>query len=83
MWFLPFECLYTYSQTKANIKLAIVDPNTDIMLWESGAILTYLSEEYDTDKVLTYESLQDKHHLNQWLHFQVSGQGPYYGQAGW
>ncbi|KAL4999868.1 glutathione S-transferase [Aspergillus recurvatus] len=62
---------------------AIVDPNTDVTLWESGAILQYLEEVYDTEKKLTYTSLKEKHLLNQWLHFQMSGQGPYFGQCGW
>ncbi|KAK5655172.1 hypothetical protein OQA88_6071 [Cercophora sp. LCS_1] len=62
---------------------AIEDPNTDITLWESGAIVTYLIEQYDTDKKLTHTTLREKHLENQWLHFQMSGQGPYYGQMGW
>ncbi|MCJ1453362.1 hypothetical protein MMC28_003709 [Mycoblastus sanguinarius] len=62
---------------------AIIDPNTNPTLWESGAIIQYLIEQYDTHKKLTYESIQDKQHLNQWLMFQMSGQGPYYGQCGW
>ncbi|KAH8429120.1 glutathione S-transferase family protein [Aspergillus melleus] len=62
---------------------AIVDPNTDLVLWESGAILQYLEEVYDTKHKLTYTSLKEKHQLNQWLHFQMSGQGPYFGQCGW
>ncbi|KAF2837869.1 glutathione S-transferase [Patellaria atrata CBS 101060] len=62
---------------------AIEDPNTNIVLWESGAIIQYLVEEYDTQKALTYEALKEKHQLTQWLMFQVSGQGPYFGQASW
>lgn len=62
---------------------AIEDPNTDLVLWETGAIIQYIVEQYDTRKTLTYETLKEKHHLNQWLMFQVSGQGPYFGQAGW
>lgn len=62
---------------------AIEDPNTDLTLWESGAIYQYLIEQYDTDKRLTYGTLKEKHLCNQWLHFQTSGQGPYYGQCGW
>src|SRR6266571_4177858 len=65
------------------MKQAIEDPNTDLVLWETGAIIQYLVEQYDTRKTLTYETLKEKHHLNQWLMFQVSGQGPYFGQAGW
>jgi glutathione S-transferase len=60
-----------------------VDPNTDLVLWETGAILTYLVEQYDTKKRLTFDSLKEKNHLNQWMYFQASGQGPYFGQAGW
>lgn len=63
--------------------IAIVDPNTNLTLWESGAIVQYLVDVYDTEKKLTYDALNEKHLLNQWLHFQVSGQGPYFGQAGW
>ncbi|KAL2844432.1 hypothetical protein BJX68DRAFT_269663 [Aspergillus pseudodeflectus] len=62
---------------------AIVDPNTDLTLWESGAIIQYLIEQYDTERKLSYDSLHEKHLLNQWLHFQMSGQGPYYGQLAW
>lgn len=59
----------------------IEDPNTGITLWESGAIVEYLIETYDKDNKLTYAESPNKHLLKQWLHFQVSGQGPYYGQA--
>ncbi|QKX56747.1 uncharacterized protein TRUGW13939_03853 [Talaromyces rugulosus] len=62
---------------------AIVDPNTNLTLWESGAIIQYLEEEYDKEKKLTCDSMQERQLLNQWLHFQMSGQGPYYGQCGW
>ncbi|RYP09703.1 hypothetical protein DL764_001129 [Monosporascus ibericus] len=64
-------------------ELAIEDPNTDLVLWESGAIIQYLIEQYDVNKTLTYDGLKEKHHLNQWLQFQMSGQGPYYGVAAW
>lgn len=45
--------------------------------------MLYLIEQYDVEKTLTYDSLLEKNQLNQWLMFQVSGQGPYYGQATW
>jgi glutathione S-transferase len=61
----------------------IEDPNTDLVLWELGAILQYLIEQYDPNNTLTYTTLKEKHHLSQWLHFQMSGQGPYWGVAGW
>ncbi|KAI0389795.1 glutathione S-transferase [Xylariaceae sp. FL0594] len=62
---------------------AIEDPNTDMILWESGACIQYLIEQYDTKKALTYDTLKERHQLNQWLQFQMSGQGPYFGQAAW
>ncbi|KAM0226902.1 hypothetical protein ACHAPO_011996 [Fusarium lateritium] len=63
---------------------AIVDPNTDMKLWESGAIVNYLIEQYDqAERKISYADLQQKNQLLQWLFFQVSGQAPYYGQASW
>lgn len=62
---------------------AIQDPNTNVTLWESGAILQYLIEQYDVDGKLSYNTLPEKAEQNQWLMFQMSGQGPYFGQAGW
>ncbi|KAF7941445.1 hypothetical protein EAE99_001082 [Botrytis elliptica] len=62
---------------------AIYDPNTDLTLWESGAIVTYLIEQYDTDHKLTITSFPEKYHLVQWQHYQSTGQGPYFGQAAW
>lgn len=61
----------------------IEDPNTNLVLWESGAIILYLVEEYDRNNTLTYNMGNERHFLKQWLFFQVSGQGPYFGQATW
>ena len=52
-------------------------------MWESGAIILYLIETYDKDAKLTYTTTPEKFQLIQWLMFQVSGQGPYFGQAAW
>ncbi len=65
---------------------AIKDPNNnDFILWESGAILQYLVETYDTEEhKISYPGPgPEKFLCYQWLHFQMSGQGPYYGQAVW
>lgn len=67
----------------SNYETAIEDPNTGLTLWDSGAIIQYLIEQYGTERKLTYGTLKEKHLLNQWLMFQMSGQGPYYGQNGW
>lgn len=61
----------------------IHDPNTDITLWESGAITQYLIEQYDKTYKISYWEFPQNHYLRQWLFFQVSGQAPYYGQASW
>jgi len=60
---------------------AITDPNHDITLFETGAIVAYLIETYDKELRLTYDSVPEKYHLQQWSFFQASGQGPYFGQA--
>lgn len=58
--------------------------NTDLTLWESGAIIEYLIEKYDTENKLSFPSGSTLTYLaKQWLFFQVSGQGPYYGQSIW
>lgn len=60
------------------------DPNTGITIWESGAILEYLLETYDATHSLSFTpGTPDYFHAKQWLHFQASGQGPYFGQAVW
>lgn len=74
-----------YTSINPNGRLpAIYDPNNNITLWESGAILEYLVEKYDKDRALSFEpGTPEYYHAKQWLYFQTSGQGPYYGQAAW
>ena len=63
---------------------ALHDPNTDLTIWESGAILDYLVTHYDPLHKLSFPLLSNEAALaKQWLYFQVSGQGPYYGQGVW
>ena len=52
---------------------AIQDPNTGITLWESGAIIEYLVNEYDKEGKLHYFKSPEKYLTQQWLHFQMSG----------
>jgi glutathione S-transferase len=62
----------------------IYDPNSDITLWESGPIIEYLTERYDTENRLSFPAgTPEYYHAKQWLSFQMSGQGPYYGQLTW
>ncbi|CCL99911.1 uncharacterized protein FIBRA_01936 [Fibroporia radiculosa] len=57
--------------------------NDDFVVWESCAIMTYLVEKYDTSHTISVSDAGEKILQLQWLFFQASGQGPYFGQAGW
>jgi glutathione S-transferase len=59
------------------------DPNTDIQIYESGAIILYLIDQYDTENKLTYTTLPERALLYQWIMYQMSQQGPFFGQLGW
>ena len=62
---------------------AIIDPNTGITLWESGAIIQYLVENYDKEQKLSFSSTPEKYFANQWLMFQVSSPRPLPDTATW
>ena len=62
---------------------AILDPNgpggKPLGLFESGAILQYLAEK--TGKLLPADAAR-RYQTIQWLHFQMGGIGPMFGQLG-
>ena len=65
---------------------SIHDPNTNLTIWESGAIVEYLIERYDTNeprKLSFTPGSAEAELARSFLYLQVSGQGPYYGQAVW
>ncbi|RPA90165.1 glutathione S-transferase [Choiromyces venosus 120613-1] len=63
---------------------ALVDhSNNDFAIWESGAIMQYIVQKYDKEHKLLFDNFEDNMRVEQWLMFQMSGQGPYYGQAAW
>ncbi|KAL1862173.1 hypothetical protein Plec18170_000998 [Paecilomyces lecythidis] len=63
---------------------ALEDPNTGITIWESGAILEYLVDTYDKQHTISFSAgSKEYYESKQWLYYQVSGQGPYFGQAAW
>ncbi|KZO98636.1 glutathione S-transferase C-terminal-like protein [Calocera viscosa TUFC12733] len=74
-----------YTKLNPNGRIpAIVDHKTgDFTLWESDAILLYLVDKYDPEHKISASTEADKYKQNQWLFFQASGQGPYFGQAAW
>ena len=45
--------------------------------------MEYLIEEYDTSAKISFTTSPEKYHAKQFLFYQVSGQGPYWGQAAW
>jgi GSH-dependent disulfide-bond oxidoreductase len=62
---------------------AILDPNgpdgKPLPLFESGAILQYLAEK--TGKLLPVDA-DRRYQTIQWVHFQIGGIGPMFGQLG-
>jgi GST-like protein len=62
---------------------AILDPNgpggKPLPLFESGAILQYLAEK--TGKLLPQDAVR-RYQTLQWVHFQMGGIGPMFGQVG-
>ncbi|RYP19572.1 hypothetical protein DL765_003299 [Monosporascus sp. GIB2] len=59
--------------------------NNNFPVWESNAILMYLMDRYDSENKSGFlgTTPEEKAQVIQWLFFQASGQGPYYGQAHW
>ena len=58
----------------------IVDTDTNITVFESGAILIYLAEK--AESALWPQAQQARMHVLQWLMFQVGSVGPMMGQNG-
>lgn len=93
---LPYEVIQVpfakvkepeYEAINPNGRLpSIHDPNTNLTIWESGAIIEYLIERYDTNepRKLSFAPRSAEAELaRSFLHLQATGQGPYYGQAYW
>lgn len=74
-----YESIHPYGRVPA-----IEDPNTGITLWESSAIIEYLVETYDKQHSISYAPGSEEYYkAQQWLLYQISGQGPYFWQALW
>ncbi|CDO72784.1 hypothetical protein BN946_scf184994.g37 [Trametes cinnabarina] len=74
---------YTQYNPNGRIPALIDHRSNDFVIWESNAILLYLIKKYDKENKLGVTNEEDKYKLLQWLFFQASGQGPYFGQAIW
>ncbi|MEB3827424.1 glutathione S-transferase family protein [Phormidium sp. CCY1219] len=67
-----------YKKINPNSKIpAIIDRETDITVFESGAILMYLAEK--TAKLLPLEP-KERFRVIEWLMFQMASVGPMFGQ---
>ncbi|KAI0323914.1 glutathione S-transferase C-terminal-like protein [Cubamyces sp. BRFM 1775] len=74
---------YTKYNPNGRIPALIDHHNNDFVVWESNAILTYLVDKYDPEGKISVKGFEEKIHQLQWLFFQSSGQGPYFGQVSW
>ncbi|KAK3046548.1 hypothetical protein LTR09_011958 [Extremus antarcticus] len=89
MTWIPYSAIKSapYTSLNPNGRLpSIKDSNTGVTLFESGAIIEYLVETYDREqRVISYDGSQiaEKWLARSWLHFQMSGQGPMFGQKMW
>jgi len=67
-----------YIAINPNSKIpTIIDRDTDITVFESGAILMYLAEK--TGKLLPTQQ-KERYQVIEWLMFQMGGVGPMFGQ---
>ncbi|EGF99221.1 uncharacterized protein MELLADRAFT_40377 [Melampsora larici-populina 98AG31] len=74
---------HTKLNPNGRIPTIIDHKNSDFTLWESNAILEYLAYTYDKEGKFTVSKPEEKYKQLQWLFFQSSGQGAYFGQAAW
>ena len=58
---------------------AIIDTSNDLSLFESGAILEYLAENYEGSEFYPKE-IKARAKVQEWLMFQMGGLGPMFGQ---
>ncbi|KZS93998.1 glutathione S-transferase [Sistotremastrum niveocremeum HHB9708] len=95
---LPYECKYldfTKNEQKESphidynpngrIPTLVDHTNNDFPVWESNAIMLYIMSRHDPENKSGFmgDTPEEKAQVMQWLFFQASGQGPYYGQAHW
>ncbi|KAH9847855.1 glutathione S-transferase C-terminal-like protein [Lenzites betulinus] len=74
---------YTKINPNGRVPALVDHSNGDFAIWYSDAILLYLVDKYDTEHKLSVADPNERYSLIQWLFYQASGQGPYFGQAMW
>lgn len=73
-------------QDKNTGMIILNDPNNNVILWESLAIVEYLVHTYDTEKKakLHYEPHSpDWWMCQQWLAYQMGAQSPFFSLKAW
>nr|AEG19534.1 glutathione S-transferase [Glaciozyma antarctica] len=75
------EASFVTIQPNGRIPCLVDHQNGDFAIWESDAILLYIVDTYDKEHKISVTDPKEKAQTNQWLFFQSSGQGAYFGQA--
>jgi hypothetical protein len=44
--------------------------NNNLAVWETGSILRYIAEKYDTEHKLHFDNIEEETELYNWLFFQ-------------
>ena len=65
---------HTKYNPNGRVPTLIDHSNGDFVVWESGAILEYLVEKYDTERKVSFAKLEEKIQAQQYLFFQMSGE---------
>jgi len=75
---------HTKFNPNGRIPTIIDHDNNDFVLWESNSIIKYLVDRYDKDNKIHFAfGSREYYETDQFMNFQASGQGPYFGQAAW
>ncbi len=75
---------FTKHNPNGRVPVLIDHGNNDFAIWESSAIMCYLTEKYDTKhSVSVPHSGNEYAEMLQWLFFQASGHGIILGQISW
>jgi len=75
---------YLKLNPNGRIPCIIDHSHNDFVVWESAAVIQYLVDRYDKEHKISFPIGTDEYYLvQQWVAFQISGQGPYFGQAAW